>query len=56
MWLDVFYDTLEGKQISCDQYMESERFNTDILRKNLNKTAIVNLKKHGVAPQQTVRS
>ena len=45
MWLDVFYDTLDEKDISYEEYMLSERFTTDTLRKNLNKTAIVNLKK-----------
>lgn len=45
MWLDIFYDTLAGKDVSYEEYMASGRFNTDILRKNLSKTAIVNLKK-----------
>ncbi|MGI5935347.1 MAG: hypothetical protein ACOX7I_00855 [Oscillospiraceae bacterium] len=45
MWLDVFYDVLTGKRISYEEYMASGRFDTEILRKNLNKTAIVNLKK-----------
>lgn len=45
MWLDVFYDTFEGKHIPYENYIASGRFDTNTLRKNLSKTAIVNLKK-----------
>jgi len=45
MWIDVFFDTLEGKHIPYSEYKKSGRYETDILRKNLNKTAIINLKK-----------
>lgn len=45
MWLDVFYDILAGKHISYDEYMASGRFSSEVLRKNLSKTAIINLKK-----------
>lgn len=45
MWLDVFYDILADKHISYEEYMAGGRFNTEVLRKNLRKTAIVNLKK-----------
>lgn len=45
MWLDVFYDSLAGKHISYEEYVASGRSNTETLRKNLKKTAIINLKK-----------
>jgi len=45
MWLDVFDDILEGNRISYEDYIISGRFNTEVLRGNLRKTAIVNLKK-----------
>ncbi|MBP6886831.1 MAG: hypothetical protein KBC20_02045 [Oscillospiraceae bacterium] len=45
MYLDVFYDVLADKCIPYEEYMASGRFNTEILRKNLRKTAIINLKK-----------
>lgn len=45
MWLDIFYDTLAGKDVTYEEYMAGGRFDKDILRKNLSKTAIVNLKK-----------
>lgn len=45
MWLDVFYDILSGKHISYEEYQANGRLDTEKLRKNLSKTAIVNLKK-----------
>lgn len=44
MWVDVFYNCLDGKAMSFEEY-EKKFFNEDNFRRTLKKTAIVNLKK-----------
>jgi hypothetical protein len=45
MWLDIYYDILDGNHILYEDYIASGRFDTKTMRKNLSKTGIVNLKK-----------
>lgn len=45
MWLDVFYDCVAGHIIPFSEYRDSGRLSPDSLRKNLRRTAILNLKK-----------
>ena len=45
MWIDVFYDTTAEKAVSFEDYCADQRSAPENLRKNLAKTAIVNLKK-----------
>lgn len=45
MWIDVFYDTLAKKAVSFETYCADQRLEPENLRKNLTKTAVINLKK-----------
>lgn len=45
MWIDVFYNIVEDKSISYTDYIRQGYMEKEKLRKNLLKTAIVNLKK-----------
>ena len=45
MWLDVFYDCVDGRLMSFSEYRDNGRLSPDSLRKNLRRTAILNLKK-----------
>lgn len=44
MWVDLFYRILDGEILPFEEY-EEKYYNTENFRKNLAKTAIINLKK-----------